>query len=345
MSCTRFCGIALLLTIFALGFGVAPVADAALAYRLTDLGYTSDSPAQWCSINNSGQWVALGPALPGPNVRVEPIDINDHGQVAGMFVTGGQLHAFFWDGSGPVRDLGTLGGTYGMAWGLNNLGQVVGESFTATRDLHAFLFTPEAGMVDLNPSDSSLSEAFAINDRGEVVGHANFRVFLYESSTGELIGLGSFGGADSLSEAMDISQVGLITGNCSLPGSNGGNHACLWTARDQVLDLGTLGGRSSSGYALNDSHWVVGVSNLPGNIKSHGFLYDGSTMVDLNDLIDPLSGWELFKPTDINNRGQIVGWGVYQGQNRAFLLTPLPEPATAALMVLGVLVLSWRSSR
>lgn len=48
----------------------------------------------------------------------------------------------------------------------------------------------------------------------------------------------------------------------------------------------------------------------------------GRTMVDLNDLIPANSGWYLEATTGINNRGQIVGYGLHGGQQRAFLLTP-----------------------
>jgi probable HAF family extracellular repeat protein len=43
----------------------------------------------------------------------------------------------------------------------------------------------------------------------------------------------------------------------------------------------------------------------------------------------------------INASGQIVGWGRNpDGQDRAFLLTPIPEPATAALLISGLLALA-----
>ena len=34
------------------------------------------------------------------------------------------------------------------------------------------------------------------------------------------------------------------------------------------------------------------------------------------------AGWELIEATDINDAGQIVGYGRFQGRIRAFLLTP-----------------------
>jgi hypothetical protein len=45
-------------------------------------------------------------------------------------------------------------------------------------------------------------------------------------------------------------------------------------------------------------------------------------MVDLNTLIDPLSGWELLDAAEINAAGQITGQGLIGGEYHAFLLSP-----------------------
>ena len=49
-------------------------------------------------------------------------------------------------------------------------------------------------------------------------------------------------------------------------------------------------------------------------------------MVDLNTLIDPLSGWVLSDAADINDAGQITGQGLIGGQYHAYLLTPVQIP-------------------
>ena len=58
-------------------------------------------------------------------------------------------------------------------------------------------------------------------------------------------------------------------------------------------------------------------------------------MLDLNDLIDPASGWVLTDVRDINNHGQIVGYGTSpQGHTHGFPLTPVPE--TSSMLCLGM---------
>ncbi len=67
-------------------------------------------------------------------------------------------------------------------------------------------------------------------------------------------------------------------------------------------------------------------------------------MQDLNDLIDPASGWTLRVATGINDSGQIVGVGAIGGHEHAFRLDPIPEPSTAVLLAIGavsVFVCGW----
>jgi hypothetical protein len=60
-------------------------------------------------------------------------------------------------------------------------------------------------------------------------------------------------------------------------------------------------------------------------------------LLDLNSTLAPGSGWHLTKATYITDSGDIFGVGEYQGQARAFHLTPLPEPATILALGAGIL--------
>jgi probable HAF family extracellular repeat protein len=98
-----------------------------------------------------------------------------------------------------------------------------------------------------------------------------------------------------------------------------GSHAFLYNEGLTPIDLGTLGGDSSAS-AINKGGQVVGTAKV-GN-ESHAFLWQNGVMKDLNDLAP--AGWELEVANDINDAGQIVGYGrLYGGgPRRGFVLTP-----------------------
>lgn len=119
--------------------------------------------------------------------------INNAGQIVGQCkICQKKLckyHACFWDSkkSSPnkkdVIDLGTLN-NYGEseAKGINNLGQVVGNSsfkidLTEKKEKHAFLWDSDRGMQDLGSLTPYNSYALDINDAGQVVGYSKERVY------------------------------------------------------------------------------------------------------------------------------------------------------------------------
>jgi probable HAF family extracellular repeat protein len=70
-----------------------------------------------------------------------------------------------------MTDLGTLGGASSFVSGINDSGQVVGRSETATGSRHAFITGPNGvGMIDLGTLGGSFSSAADINEAGQVVG-------------------------------------------------------------------------------------------------------------------------------------------------------------------------------
>ena len=71
-------------------------------------------------------------------------------------------------------------------------------------------------------------------------------------------------------------------------------------------------------------------------------------MQNLNDLIDPASGWTLTQALAINTSGQIVGYGSNGTYTEAFLLTPaapIPLPAGAWLILSGFFAFGWMKRR
>jgi len=113
--------------------------------------------------------------LPG-HQHANANDINDNGQIVGFSSAQNQT-AVLWtiDGAGvviTVQDLGTLpSGTNSIAYGINNLGQIVGSSRGAPGSARPFIWTAADGMRDLGvPTGVVGGTAFSINDTGQVVG-------------------------------------------------------------------------------------------------------------------------------------------------------------------------------
>ena len=71
-----------------------------------------------------------------------------------------------------LRDLGTLGGNFfSTVAGINDAGQVVGQSTTVAGAWHAFITGPDGvGMSDLSALAMDYSVARGVNDAGQVVG-------------------------------------------------------------------------------------------------------------------------------------------------------------------------------
>lgn len=96
-----------------------------------------------------------------------------------------------------LTGLGYLSGEsfYSSAWGLNDSGQVVGESWSAL-GVEAFLWSPGSGMTGLGdlPGGGFSSWATGINNSGQVVGGSNGgsgdEAFLWEPGGG-MTGLGT----------------------------------------------------------------------------------------------------------------------------------------------------------
>jgi probable HAF family extracellular repeat protein len=199
-----------------------------------------------------------------------------------------------------MQDLGTLGGSYSYAWGINDNGQVAGTSRLPNSLKHAFRWQSGVGMLDL----------------------------------------GTLPGGD-YSDSGGINLGGQVTGGGTLTIGGSDLHACLWRSGFGMQDLGTLGGSESFGRGINSKGQVIGESTI-GNGNTHAFVWDAiGGMQDLNALIAPNSGWVLQGATAINNEGQIVGAGTNPlGAQDAFLLTPLPEPSTIALMAAAAVPLS-----
>jgi probable HAF family extracellular repeat protein len=312
---------------------LAPSGQAAAAtpyYIVQDLGaLPGDSSSVAWGINQRGDVVgwSSGPngnhafvftdaggmmALPGLPDKPSTIArrINDAGDIVGTADAGGTDlgHAVRWRG-GAIKDLGTLAaGAYSEGWGINNFGDVVGESYTdggSFSGVHAFLYTDANGLVDLTPT-SDTGRARDINDAGQVTGYktalGGYHAFRWTSGVSEDLGVLP-GFAHSFGFAIEGS--GRVAGS-SVTGSGNSEHIFRFTGGVGMQDLGGVGEHNEA-WGINNAGSVVGKL---GQSASRAFLYtDEAGLKDLNALIDPSLGWVLLGAFDINDAGEIVGYG------------------------------------
>lgn len=275
------------------------------------------------------------------------IDINDAGEVVG----GGVPHAFLYK-DGEFTDLSqflvnqSFPITLSRAFGINNVGQVVGWEGWLQQCLggvfpppnpppnceeqtprQAFLYKEgEATATDLGPVlggnySDYYSEAWEINDVGQVVGRAQvfedgqyrWHAFL-RNNDGQVIDLHTPGPDESV--ATDINDDGQVVGTLEV--------VAFLYKDGQLKVLDGLKGSVDMAFGINNVSEVVGVSqitNEAGLPTHHAFLYNDNNgeTTDLGTLPEGVAS----VATDINDDGQVVGWsdlpGTESGGRRAFL--------------------------
>jgi probable HAF family extracellular repeat protein len=243
----------------------------------------------------------------------QAVAINDAGQAVVNF----NDRAYLWTLAGGLTDLGDLGGGKSYGYAINNLGQIVGESYIDATTSHGFLWDGQihdlgslSGMVKCMP--------YSINNLGVVIGYIQlgnpyYTMFIWTQAGGLQL-MEGLQPIDGGGYASTIKDDGRMVGMKNA-------HAWLWTAPGPGTDLEGLPGFSTTWATdINQNGQVVGFAvNSEGQTR-HAFSWtEAGGLKDLG--AEGRNSWA----NAINNQGYIVGWSDFQGDylfTRGALWTP-----------------------
>ena len=248
--------------------------------------------------------------------------INANGVVCGSVTDGrDRSHVATWR-NGKLHDFGTLGLKDAKATGINDQGEIVGFGHAKNRDM-AFYFD-RMGKRKSVPKDLIAAKPLAINNRSQIAGckfaerdtvvGSPYTNYAFEFSQGTWRYL-----SPGRSDVTDINNAGTIVGGTE--GLEDYMGAIWQDGKETSLEL------FSYPSAINDHGDIVGAAGEDWAVSdkyTRACIWHNDQKTYLDTLVQALGDWKLVDACDINNKGEIVGIGLWHGYPRVFLLRPTP---------------------
>lgn len=238
--------------------GVPPGGYESTAYGMNNRGTVVGESGGHIAWYQDGAWTQL-------DLFGVANDVNDGGTIVGGYTNNVGTHGYLLK-DGVFIDMGTLGGSYSVAFAVNKKDVAVGYSYNGGSSLRAFVFENGA-MRDLGTLGGSSSYAFDINNRGDIVGASDDGAFhtvatIYDGSMRRLLPMATnFSVARSINDHGDV--VGTSDGHAFLLESNG-----TLTYLDQLPEAVSGGWMYMQPLAISNRGWIVGTAWHNGHSRS-----------------------------------------------------------------------------
>ena len=147
---------------------------------------------------------------------------------------------------------------------------------------------------------------------------------------GNLYLLPSLGGDLTIPRAANANGVVVGTSAVSeLPDRSSGYEellrAFVWSAKDGMVELPTLGGGYTEALAISDTGLVAG-TGTDAEGRQAGFVWEQGLMLDLNELLPKDSAWRIVSANEIRRDGSILAWAQNLGDKQARLVPVIFRP-------------------
>jgi probable HAF family extracellular repeat protein len=205
-------------------------------------------------------------------------------------------HHGFLDIGGSFTQIDVPGATETIAYGINDVGQIVGF-FSNSTGQHGFLYS-DGSFTQIDVPGATSTRLTGINNAGQIIGLRDNSAFLDTNGTFTEI---SVPGA-SFTGASGINNIGQIVGTCFGCGIGQSENGFLYAGGSFTL-IHAPGSFVTFADGINDAGQIVGGCFGCGIGQSeNGFLYSGGSFTQFQ-----VPGADSTFPSDINGAGQIDG--------------------------------------
>lgn len=372
-------------------------ASANASWSIVDIAGLNGNSFYASSINDSGQiagsfndnntslWHAFVTDANGTNIRdigsapntsVTASQINNNGQVIVQYLspTEGdnvEIKYFITESNGNKTELSTISSINGNPTDINDSGVITGNYFSSEAGFNSFVTGSDVNFIkNIGTLAGATTISTAINNSGQIAGYSasngRTQAFITNNDGSEIRGLSVPNEKYyKSSTAYDINDSGQVVGILSTDNHRWNQAFITGDDGDGIIKLGTLPD-AWGGYAvaINDAGQAVGISTDITGSGANSFIYANGGLTDLSNIPEVINaGWSDIFVTDINNNGQIIGWGYKNddfSDRHAFLLsftpdtvfTPqdfyvpnIPEPSTYLMLLAGLGLLGFVGKR